>query len=173
MRSGSTFLGELFNNHDDAFYIFEPLHAFSTSGFSPDSVNERLELLTDNLNCKFKDLYDITIPWKEYSADFDMQQKLDHQGNFIFRPKHRRFCAPPFCVRDVSNNLDQCNSVCGLVDLNLASRICNNLTPVIKIIRFAEIEHFKLMAEENNLDLKERIERLIALGSLASPILSL
>ena len=26
-RSGSTFLGELFNNNNDAFYVFEPLGA--------------------------------------------------------------------------------------------------------------------------------------------------
>jgi hypothetical protein len=26
MRSGSSFLGEIFNNHKDAFYMYEPLH---------------------------------------------------------------------------------------------------------------------------------------------------
>ena len=32
MRSGSTFLGELFNLHPDTFYQFEPLHPYYRSG---------------------------------------------------------------------------------------------------------------------------------------------
>ena len=35
MRSGSTFVGELFNLHSEVFYQFEPLHPnASVSGFS-------------------------------------------------------------------------------------------------------------------------------------------
>lgn len=33
MRSGSTFLGEIFNVHKDAFYMFEPLHQWSEQGW--------------------------------------------------------------------------------------------------------------------------------------------
>ena len=32
MRSGSTFVGEIFNNHPNAFYQFEPLHEFYQFG---------------------------------------------------------------------------------------------------------------------------------------------
>ena len=57
MRSGSTFLGEMFNNHDDAFYVFEPLHPLSKLGFSKGGLQDRFEILTDNLNCNFKEQY--------------------------------------------------------------------------------------------------------------------
>ena len=50
MRSGSTFLGEMFNNHDDAFYVFEPLHPLSKLGLSKSSLEDRFEILTDNLD---------------------------------------------------------------------------------------------------------------------------
>ena len=76
MRSGSTFLGELFNNHDDAFYIFEPLHAFSSSGFSPKTISQRLDVLEKNLKCNFMDTYNVTIPFAEYSRDLDLHDIL-------------------------------------------------------------------------------------------------
>ena len=70
----------------------------------------------------------------------------------MFRSKHRRLCAPPFCVKETPE--EECNSKCGFVNSSLASRICKELTPVIKSIRFIEIEGLEKMAEENNLDLK-------------------
>ena len=76
MRSGSTFLGELFNNHDDAFHVFEPLHAFSSSGFSPKTVTQRLNLLEKNLKCNFTDTYDVTVPYAEISKDLNLHDIL-------------------------------------------------------------------------------------------------
>ncbi|CBY30655.1 unnamed protein product [Oikopleura dioica] len=72
----------------------------------------------------------------------------------MFRSKHRRLCAPPFCAKDLSNQLVKCNSACGLVDTSLASRVCKKLIPAIKSIRFMEIEGLENMAKRNNLDLK-------------------
>ncbi|CBY11281.1 unnamed protein product [Oikopleura dioica] len=155
MRSGSTFLGELFNNHEDAFYIFEPLHPFYKFGFSKTYLNERLKILKNNLNCDFEEQYDITIPWKSFKNDeMGLEETTDKRGDFVFRSKHRRLCAPPFCARDFSNNLHSCNDECGLVDLSLAKRVCQPLISVAKTIRFVEIELLQQMAEENNFDLK-------------------
>ena len=70
----------------------------------------------------------------------------------MFRSKHRRLCAPPFCVAETSEV--KCNSVCGFVDSSIASSVCKGLTPAIKAIRFIEVEELEKMAEENNFDLK-------------------
>ena len=112
MRSGSTFLGELFNNHDDAFYIFEPLFPHAQEGFSKNSATKRLELLENNIKCNFTDLYDITVPWKEHFLTLNKENITIQQGNVVFRSKHLRLCSQPFCARDVQ--LEKCNSVCGL-----------------------------------------------------------
>ena len=155
MRSGSTFLGELFNNHEDAFYIFEPIHPLSRFGFSRTYLNDRLQILTNNLNCEFEDQYDITIPWRSLKSDeMELEETLDKRGDFVFRSKHRRLCAQPFCAKDFSDKLHSCNDECGLVDLSLAKRICQPLISVVKTIRFVEIDLLQQMAEENNLDLK-------------------
>ena len=59
MRSGSTFLGELFNLHPDTFYQFEPLHPFYRSGCQ-HRLNEKYESLVDRLRCLFHDEYNTT-----------------------------------------------------------------------------------------------------------------
>jgi len=155
MRSGSTFLGEMFNNHDDAFYIFEPVHPLARFGLSKSTTNERLEIISNNLNCQFEDKYDITIPWRSFKGDeMELEETLDKRGDFVFRSKHRRLCAPPFCAHDFSNKLHGCNDECGLVDLSLASRVCKPLVSAVKTIRFVEIELLQKMTEESNMDLK-------------------
>ena len=84
MRSGSTFLGELFNLHSGVFYQFEPLHndAADLSLDKPKSLN-------DKLHCRFKNL---TLSKKPTSS-----QLMVNNGNFVFRRKSRRLCEPPFC----------------------------------------------------------------------------
>jgi len=72
----------------------------------------------------------------------------------MFRSKHRRLCAPPFCAKNLSHDSIKCNSECGLVNSSQASKVCQKLTPAIKSIRFIEVEGLEKMAERNNLDLK-------------------
>lgn len=59
MRSGSTFLGELFNLHPDTFYQFEPLHPFYRSGCHHE-LKEKYQSLLDRLRCAFHDEYNTT-----------------------------------------------------------------------------------------------------------------
>ena len=58
MRSGSSFLGEIFNNHEDAFYIFEPL-------YGTKHANQTMTLLKNNFNCEFMDQKSISILWQK------------------------------------------------------------------------------------------------------------
>ncbi|CBY10678.1 unnamed protein product [Oikopleura dioica] len=30
----------------------------------------------------------------------ELEETLDKRGDFVFRSKHRRLCAPPFCAHD-------------------------------------------------------------------------
>ena len=81
MRSGSTFLGELFNLHSQAFYQFEPLH-----NDAADMILDKRQLLNEKLHCHF---HNLTVTRES--------QRMVNQGNFIFRRKSRRLCQPPFC----------------------------------------------------------------------------
>lgn len=62
-RSGSSFLGEIFNQHSDVFYLFEPLHTVQKSvtqhsglefKFSSSSYQKKaFQLFDDMMNCNF------------------------------------------------------------------------------------------------------------------------
>ena len=81
MRSGSTFLGELFNLHSEAFYQFEPLHDDAA-----DKIRDKRLWLSEKLHCHFRNVTRAAA-----------SQAHVNQGNFVFRRKSRRLCQPPFC----------------------------------------------------------------------------
>lgn len=55
-RSGSSFLGQIFNNHPEVFYIYEPLITFQVTSMSNSTLYEQsaARLLRDIFNCRFK-----------------------------------------------------------------------------------------------------------------------
>ena len=50
-RSGSTFLGQIFNQHPDVFYTFEPLYLFKDN--SLDLLDYRMNVIKSILQCDF------------------------------------------------------------------------------------------------------------------------
>ncbi|XP_019613956.1 PREDICTED: carbohydrate sulfotransferase 1-like [Branchiostoma belcheri] len=61
MRSGSTFVGELFNQHSDAFYVFEPFWAvenYANKTYS-NALEMKVAFLKGISSCKFGDIRDI------------------------------------------------------------------------------------------------------------------
>ena len=111
MRSGSTFLGELFNLHPSTFYQFEPLHPFYRYGCSKQ-LNQKYASLVDKLRCNFHDEYNVTTGWEKIVDQLDSHQKISKRGNFLFRYKSRRLCAPPFCTDDKSRDETECKFHC-------------------------------------------------------------
>ncbi|XP_078573070.1 carbohydrate sulfotransferase 1-like [Branchiostoma floridae x Branchiostoma japonicum] len=61
MRSGSSFVGELFNQHPDVFYVFEPLWALKNHPKKTQDVSEaeQLRLLQGILTCDFKNIVNV------------------------------------------------------------------------------------------------------------------
>lgn len=55
-RSGSSFLGQIFNSHPEVFYIYEPLITFQVTSLRNSTLYEQstMRLLRDIFNCRFK-----------------------------------------------------------------------------------------------------------------------
>ena len=95
-RSGSSFLGEIFNQHPDIMYLYEPLHSykiFSMTGIFPSEsygINA-LQVLFDIFNCHFSSLQDYLtfISFPELSSPH-------------FRTSSKFFSSPPFCKRQAA-----------------------------------------------------------------------
>lgn len=94
-RSGSSFLGQIFNYHPEVFYIFEPLHTLERVdnidtfiGNNTLEYNRRASMILGEIfNCSFR-----KSPYLEY---------LSRPGHF--RLSSRVLKSPPFCTRDAEN----------------------------------------------------------------------
>ena len=115
MRSGSTFLGELFNLHPDTFYQFEPLHPYYRNGCAK-MLDPKYQSMLRRLRCKFHDEYNTTAGWENIVDELDPHDKISRKGNFLFRYKSRRLCRPPFCPEDKSTEEYECKFHCPDID---------------------------------------------------------
>ena len=101
-RSGSSFTGELFNQHPDVFYMYEPLKIVN-GGCSGTTKDLRRELLRNFMNCNFPNLRQM-FP----NIHKGHEHYTDVRGNFVFRYKIARLCKPPFCHADFSFDDKKC-----------------------------------------------------------------
>ncbi|XP_078355232.1 carbohydrate sulfotransferase 5-like [Oculina patagonica] len=93
-RSGSSFLGDIFNHHPGVFYLFEPLRTVQMSyttnslfefDFSSSSYqNMALEFLEDVMNCNF-------------SSDIFVRYLIPQDRN-----SSKAMTSPPFCINGTS-----------------------------------------------------------------------
>lgn len=90
-RSGSSFLGQIFNQHDDVFYLYEPLYVYSMLEklrvMSPSQlVRNSLTLLHDCFQCNFTnhELYLYFISNRGYASS-------------LFRDSSKAMSSLPLC----------------------------------------------------------------------------
>ena len=90
-RSGSSFLGQVFNQHQDAFYLYEPLYMYTILDKlrvkTPSQLhNDSLTLLHDCFQCNFtnQELYLYFISHPGYAST-------------LFRDSSKAMSSPPLC----------------------------------------------------------------------------
>ena len=95
-RSGSSFLGEIFNRQNDVFYFYEPLQVLNALSKITTLYNykhEAINLLSKFSNCNFE----------EYQDYFDFLS-YPELTNPHFRLMSRVLSKPPFCAYQVHPN---------------------------------------------------------------------
>nr|XP_002128541.1 carbohydrate sulfotransferase 1 isoform X1 [Ciona intestinalis] len=145
MRSGSSFLGELFNQHSQVFYMFEPLHAF---GSYKEQRENRFRALHDISRCNFTNLPNMYKQAVEggYAPD---QSSRCVEDNFCFKFKSL------FLSRDT----DLCQSPwkgCKVpFDPQILSQVCQrSLFPVSKVIAEPFLESLEPILEDSRVELR-------------------
>jgi len=140
-RSGSTFTGELFNQHKDVFYLFEPL---ILAGIETGAENIKKELLERIFDCDLPQFH-------EYSSSNLPSYVKDSCGrkNYCFAHATKEFCSPPFCGGDFTTDRKMCSrGPCKVFAKNSdliheANRICESKhVKAIKTIRITSISPF-------------------------------
>lgn len=113
MRSGSSFLGQIFNHHPKVLYMYEPFYVLKSTTLAYSSFYESsaLRLLSDIFSCS-----------------------LENQGeflNFLTNLPHRRFSSRaltlPFCSFNQTNyKTGKKKYICKPLDPIFTSRICRS-----------------------------------------------
>ncbi len=139
MRSGSSFTGELFNNNDDFFYLFEPL-LYLEPKFNTNQTNGNLETyikhpLRDFLQCNFQDL---PATW------WDERLIASHQCKFS-----RSIQASSLCRLNGRPSVSVSNST------KVFESLCNSKKHVaLKSIRIADISYLKDLITNTSMNTK-------------------
>nr|CAB3230830.1 carbohydrate sulfotransferase 1 [Phallusia mammillata] len=144
-RSGSTFLGEIFDKHPDVFYNFEPLGFFD---FGQKRHADKVEVVRRNLKCDFPD-----IPSLYKTLDLHHRALKTHciVNNFCFRNHMRNLCGKEMCP---FGNTNSCSG-CGPVHLPRANHMCRKKKiAVAKLVRLRDIMPFKSIVEDPSYNLK-------------------
>ncbi|KAJ3596380.1 hypothetical protein NHX12_002788, partial [Muraenolepis orangiensis] len=161
-RSGSSFAGQLLNQHPGLFYVFEPLYHVQQA-FTNTSSRLRRTLDRRSLLGAYRDLllnlYACDLRFMENYIRPEPQQHVT--GAFFRRSSSHALCTPPVCPSGgeaADGGLPDeswCPKSCGALNLTLASASCLSKGHVaIKTVRVPEIGDLRTLIEDPRLDLK-------------------
>ncbi|CAH3043918.1 unnamed protein product, partial [Pocillopora meandrina] len=152
-RTGSSFLGQLFNQHPDVFYLYEPLHPFA--------VFKKLKYIAERNYTTLTRLFLRNASICNFNGFQEYFNFLSHPGlsNPHFVLSSRSLASLPFCKYAFQpfKNLFKPLSKCSPLDANLVSLNCKSKKFVaLKILthRLPE-ENLKDLVEGNSLQLQK------------------
>uniref|UniRef100_A0A8C4X124 Sulfotransferase n=1 Tax=Eptatretus burgeri TaxID=7764 RepID=A0A8C4X124_EPTBU len=155
-RSGSSFLGQFFNQNPNVFYLYEPLfHVESFFGSLADHLGSKLN--NKVLLGAFRDLLRSVFDCDLYSLEpYIKPFPQHHQTKGLFRrAASRALCSPPLCDVKYAKDESVCFKMCHNLNLTLTAEVCQKRAHVVlKTVRFDNVADLRSLAEDSRLDLK-------------------
>ncbi|XP_006121561.1 carbohydrate sulfotransferase 3 [Pelodiscus sinensis] len=154
-RTGSSFVGEFFNQQGNIFYLFEPLwHIERTVSFEPGGANAVGSALVYRDVLKQLFLCDLYI-----LENFITPLPEDHLTPFMFRRgSSRSLCEDPVCtpfVKKVFEKYHCKNRRCGPLNVTLAAEACLHKDHMaLKTVRIRQLEFLRPLVEDPRLDMR-------------------
>ncbi|XP_007539490.1 carbohydrate sulfotransferase 3 isoform X1 [Erinaceus europaeus] len=154
-RTGSSFVGEFFNQQGNIFYLFEPLwHIERTVSFEPGGAGAAGSALVYRDVLKQLFLCDLYV-----LEHFISPLPEDHLTQFMFRRgSSRSLCEDPVCtpfVKKVFEKYHCKNRRCGPLNVTLAAEACLRKEHMaLKAVRIRQLEFLQPLAEDPRLDLR-------------------
>nr|XP_033784646.1 carbohydrate sulfotransferase 1 [Geotrypetes seraphini] len=171
-RSGSSFVGQIFNQHFDIFYLFEPLYHVQNALIyretqakgSIDHQNKRMVLSNHERHMMLgagrdllRSLYECDLHFLE---NYIKPKPMNHTTNRLFRRgASKALCSPSVCESlepdDTPPEEVDCIKKCGTLNLTLAVESCKDHEHVaIKTVRVPEVSDLRPLVEDPRLNLK-------------------
>ncbi|NXW03924.1 CHST3 sulfotransferase, partial [Fregetta grallaria] len=154
-RTGSSFVGEFFNQQGSIFYLFEPLwHIERTVTFEPGGANAVGSALVYRDVLKQLFLCDLYI-----LESFISPAPEGHLTPFMFRRgSSRSLCEEPVCTPSAKKVFEKyhCkNRRCGPLNITLAAEACRRKQHVaLKTVRIRQLEFLQPLVEDPRLDVR-------------------
>ncbi|KYO42448.1 carbohydrate sulfotransferase 3 isoform A [Alligator mississippiensis] len=154
-RTGSSFVGEFFNQQGNIFYLFEPLwHIERTVSFEPGGANAVGSALVYRDVLKQLFLCDLYI-----LENFISPLPEDHLTQYMFRRgSSRSLCEEPVCtpyVKKVFEKYHCKNRQCGPLNVTLAAEACLRKDHMaLKAVRIRQLEFLQPLVEDPRLDMR-------------------
>ncbi|XP_018526704.1 carbohydrate sulfotransferase 1 [Lates calcarifer] len=163
-RSGSSFVGQLFNQHPEVFYLFEPLYHVQLAllprlAQSRNLAERRVmlgaarDLLRSLYHCHLSSLESYIRP-----------RPANHSTDKLFRRgASRSLCTPPVCETPLGREEQslvladegECVRRCGPLNVSLAIDACRaKRHAAIKTVRIPQISDLRALIEDPRLNLK-------------------
>lgn len=159
-RSGSSFTGQLLNQHPEIFYVFEPLFHVQQA-FTNSSSRLRRSLDRRALLGAYRDLLlNLFTCDLHFMENYIRPEPQEHLTNSFFRrSSSHALCSPPVCSEggEAPSLPDEawCPKKCRSLNLTLASMSCLSRGHVaIKTVRVPEVGDLRTLTEDPRLDLK-------------------
>ncbi|XP_063289372.1 carbohydrate sulfotransferase 5-like [Pelobates fuscus] len=148
-RSGSSFLGSIFNNHPDVFYMFEPGNPVWMK-----LLHETAEHLHYPLRDLLHSLFNCDVsPLHSY-----LPQGGQKMSDFKFFAESRALCSPPACQHSrmtSSYNRHICSLGCRHNPLKNIENVCRNHSHMaIKTVRILDLKVLIPLLQDPKLDLR-------------------
>ncbi|XP_038610401.1 carbohydrate sulfotransferase 4-like [Tachyglossus aculeatus] len=148
-RSGSSFVGQLFNKHPDVFYLMEPAwHVWQA--LSQGTAAALHMAVRDLVRSVF--LCDMDV------FDAYMGPGSRKQSSLFQWPVSRALCSPPACgafPRDDIGDVDTCRSSCGKEPFGVVAEACRSYSHVaVKEVRFFNLRVLYPLLTDPSLDLR-------------------
>ena len=160
MRSGSSFVGQLFNQHSDVFYLFEPLYHVDRTLITPLSDSKDIDVQRVMLGASrdlLRSLWDCDLYFLE---TYIKPQSVNHTTDNLFRRgASKALCSPPVCKAFSPGmaNIEEgvCTKKYGLLNVTLAVDSCRDRHYIaFKTVRIPEINDLRGLVEDPRLNLK-------------------
>ncbi|KAM8974022.1 carbohydrate sulfotransferase 1-like [Pelodytes ibericus] len=152
-RTGSSFLGQFFNQNPEIFYLYEPLfHVQRTFSNSSSRVQVDRRSLVGAFRDLLHNLYDCDFYFLE---NYIWPTPKDHAtSSFFRRGASNALCSPPLCDH-IHKEEHICSKNCKTVNLTLASKSCQTYKHMaIKTVRIPKIGDLRTLVEDPRLNFK-------------------